>query len=148
MNQKERRRALLVGIAESRGDIHMAADPGAALELARLPVEGGGEPDLVEHLGTQARGDAAHGIDDAVDRVAQRLLFLGARRRRIDLEALRERVEVELKGFNDRALNRDLETLCAKVAQEQPRLPDGRRLLFRMQGAGILHLDAQEQAVL
>ena len=58
-----------------------------------------------------------------------------------------ERVEVELKGFNDRALNRNLETLCAKVAQEQPRLPDGRRLLFRMQGAGILHLDAQEQAV-
>jgi hypothetical protein len=58
-----------------------------------------------------------------------------------------EKVEVELKGLNDRALNRDLETLCAKVAQEQPRLPDGRRLLFRMQGAGILHLDAQELAV-
>jgi hypothetical protein len=56
-------------------------------------------------------------------------------------------VEVELKGFNDRALNRDLEALCAKVAQEQPSLPDGRRLLFRAQGAGILCLDAQEQAV-
>jgi hypothetical protein len=38
--------------------------------------------------------------------------------------------------FNDRALNRDLETLCAKAVQEQPRLPDGRRLLFKMQGAG------------
>jgi hypothetical protein len=58
-----------------------------------------------------------------------------------------EKVEVELKGFNDRALNRDLETLCVKVAQEQPRLPDGRRLLFRVQGAEILRLDAQEQAV-
>ena len=58
-----------------------------------------------------------------------------------------ETVEVELKPFNDRALNRDLEMLCAKVAQEQSRLPDGRRLLFRVQGAEILRLDAQEQAV-
>jgi hypothetical protein len=59
----------------------------------------------------------------------------------------RDTVEVELKRFNDRAFNRDLEMLCAKVAQEQPRLPDGRRLLFRVQGAEILRLDAQEQAV-
>jgi hypothetical protein len=59
----------------------------------------------------------------------------------------RDTVEVELKRFNDRALNRDLEMLCAKVAQEQPCLPDGRRLLFRVQGAEILRLDAQEQAV-
>lgn len=59
----------------------------------------------------------------------------------------RVRVEVELKGFNDRALNCDLEMLCAKVIQEQPRLPDGRRLLFRVQGRGILLLDAQEEAV-
>ena len=58
-----------------------------------------------------------------------------------------DRVEVELKRFNDRALNRDLEALCAKVAQEQPCLPDGRRLIFRLQGKGILHLDAQEKAV-
>jgi hypothetical protein len=58
-----------------------------------------------------------------------------------------EKVEVELKRVNDRALNRDLEALCAKVAQEQPSLPDGRRLLFRVQGAEILRLDAQEQAV-
>ncbi len=59
----------------------------------------------------------------------------------------RDQVEVELKRFNDRALNRDLEILCAKVAQEQLRLPDGRRLLFRVQGSGILHLDAQEKRV-
>jgi hypothetical protein len=58
-----------------------------------------------------------------------------------------DRVEVELKRFNDRALNRDLEGLCAKVAQAQPRLPDGRRLLFRVQGTAILLLDAQEKAV-
>ena len=59
----------------------------------------------------------------------------------------RDRVEVELKRFNDCALNRDLEMLCAKVAQELPSLPDGRRLIFRLQGTGILHLDAQEKEV-
>jgi hypothetical protein len=37
--------------------------------------------------------------------------------------------------------------LCAKVAQEQPRLPDGRRLLFKVQGVGLPSLDAQERAV-
>jgi len=31
--------------------------------------------------------------------------------------------------------------------QEQPRLPDGCRLLFHVQGAEILRLDAQEQTV-
>ncbi len=59
----------------------------------------------------------------------------------------RDQVEVELKRFNDRALNRDLEMLCAKVAQGQPRLPDGRRLAFHLQGTGILHLNAQEKEV-
>ena len=59
----------------------------------------------------------------------------------------RDRVEVQLKPFNDHALNRDLEMLCAKVAQEQPRLPDGRRLLFKVQGVGLPSLDAQERAV-
>jgi hypothetical protein len=58
-----------------------------------------------------------------------------------------DRVEVELKPFNDRALNRDLEALCTKVAQDQPHLPDGCRLIFRMQGTCILHLDAQEKDV-
>ena len=59
----------------------------------------------------------------------------------------RDHVEVELKRFNDRALNQDLEMVCAKVTQARPCLPDGRRLIFRLQGTGILHLDAQEQAV-
>ncbi len=58
-----------------------------------------------------------------------------------------ESVEIELKRFHDRALNQDLEMLCVKVVQGQPRLPDGRRLIFRMQGSGILHLDAQEKRV-
>lgn len=43
-------------------------------------------------------------------------------------------VTVELKRFNDRALNRDLQAVCTKVAQAQPHLPDGRRLLFQVQG--------------
>jgi len=53
-----------------------------------------------------------------------------------------ECVEVELKPFNDRALNRDLLMLCAKVAQDPLYLPDGRRVIFRVQGTGILHLAA------
>jgi len=41
-------------------------------------------------------------------------------------------VQVELRPFNDRALNRDLAMLCKRVNQASPRLPDGRRLLFTM----------------
>lgn len=41
----------------------------------------------------------------------------------------------------------ELEVLCAKVAKAQPRLPDGRRLLFRVQGIAFPLLDAQEKAV-
>jgi hypothetical protein len=59
----------------------------------------------------------------------------------------KESVEVELKPFNDRTLKRDLRMLCAKVLQEQPRLPDGRRLLFKVQGVSLPNLDAQERAV-
>jgi hypothetical protein len=56
-------------------------------------------------------------------------------------------VVVELKPFNDRALNRDLMVVCTKIAQDQLCLPDGRRLLFHVQGACILHLDAQAKEV-
>jgi len=49
--------------------------------------------------------------------------------------------------FNDRALNRDLELLCARVAEAQPHLPDGRRLVFRGQGLSFLSLDAQQPLV-
>jgi hypothetical protein len=58
-----------------------------------------------------------------------------------------ESVKVELKPFNDCALNRDLVLLCTKVVQEQPRLPDGRRLVFQVQGASLPSLDAQKRAV-
>jgi hypothetical protein len=39
-------------------------------------------------------------------------------------------VQVELRPFNDRELNRDLAVLCERVNQASPHLPDGRRLLF------------------
>jgi hypothetical protein len=56
-------------------------------------------------------------------------------------------ITVELKPFNDRALNRDLQAVCTQVAHAQPHLPDGRLLLFRVQGTSLPSLDAQEQAV-
>ena len=37
-------------------------------------------------------------------------------------------VQVELRPFNDRALNRDLAILCERVNQVSLRLPDERRL--------------------
>lgn len=58
-----------------------------------------------------------------------------------------DQVEVELKPFNDRALNRDLERLCENIAKAPLRLPDGRRLVFHLQGTAILLLHAQEEAV-
>jgi hypothetical protein len=39
-------------------------------------------------------------------------------------------VKIELRPFNDRALNRDLALLCARVNEASPRLPDGRHLCF------------------
>ena len=39
-------------------------------------------------------------------------------------------VQVELRPFNDRVLNRDLAVLCERVNQASPRLPDGRCLSF------------------
>ncbi len=39
-------------------------------------------------------------------------------------------VQVELRPFNDRVLNRDLALLCDRLNQASPRLPDGRQLSF------------------
>jgi hypothetical protein len=39
-------------------------------------------------------------------------------------------VHVELRPFNDRALNRDVAVLCERVNLATPRLPDGRLLCF------------------
>ena len=47
-----------------------------------------------------------------------------------------ETVEVELRSFNDRQLNRDLEAICEKVNAEEPRLPDGQRLRFKVRAQG------------
>jgi hypothetical protein len=44
-----------------------------------------------------------------------------------------ETVRVELRPFNDAQLNRDLNALCTRIATAQPRLPDGRRLVFTVQ---------------
>jgi hypothetical protein len=44
-------------------------------------------------------------------------------------------VQVELRPFNNRVLNRDLAVLCERVNQASPRLPDGRRLSFTIRSA-------------
>ncbi len=44
-------------------------------------------------------------------------------------------VRVELRPFNDRALNRDLAVLCERVNQASPCLPDGRRLSFTVRSS-------------
>ena len=41
-------------------------------------------------------------------------------------------VQVELRQFNDRMLNRNLAILCERVNQVSPCLPDGRGLSFTM----------------
>ena len=52
-----------------------------------------------------------------------------------------ERVEVELRQFTDRQLNRDLAALCRRVAAANPRLPDGRQLIFTTCGPSSLTSD-------
>ncbi len=52
-----------------------------------------------------------------------------------------ERVEVELREFTDRQLNRDLAAVCARVVGAKPRLPDGRRLIFTVCGPSSLSSD-------
>jgi hypothetical protein len=42
----------------------------------------------------------------------------------------REVVSVELRPFNNRQLTRDLVTVCRRVNEVQPRLPDGRLLIL------------------
>ena len=42
----------------------------------------------------------------------------------------REVVQVEIRPFNNRQLNRDLLAVCQRVNEIQPRLPDGRLLIL------------------
>jgi hypothetical protein len=58
-----------------------------------------------------------------------------------------ETVTVTLRPFNDQQLTRDLHTLCARVAERRPHLPDGRCLFLRVAGAGSPSLDVQNEAV-
>ena len=46
-------------------------------------------------------------------------------------------VQVELGWFNDRRLNWDLAEVCRRVNAAWPRLPDRRRLLFRLAGGTV-----------
>lgn len=55
-------------------------------------------------------------------------------------------VQVELRPFNDRALNRDLAVLCERVNLATPRLPDGRLLSFTIHPSRCI-LPAQEYRV-
>ncbi len=56
-----------------------------------------------------------------------------------------EVVRVELRPFNDCQLNRDLDALCMRVATAQPRLPDGRRLVFTVGPPQRLSSDLYQQ---
>jgi hypothetical protein len=61
------------------------------------------------------------------------------------IASLPQAVSVELRPFNDRQLNRDLLILCQRVNQTQPHLPDGRLLMFTVQGHCCPILDGQQQ---
>jgi hypothetical protein len=57
-------------------------------------------------------------------------------------------VRVELRPFNDRALNGDLALLCARVNEASPRLPDGHLLSFTISSTSTCRiLPAQEHRV-
>lgn len=57
-------------------------------------------------------------------------------------------VRVELCPFNDRAFNRDLALLCARVNEASPQLPNGRHLCFSITSTFTCRiLPAQERQV-
>lgn len=58
-----------------------------------------------------------------------------------------ETVEVALRPFNDRQLNRDLESVCTQVNAAQTRFPDGRRLQVRLHAhAGVSRVPLRSQS--
>lgn len=57
-------------------------------------------------------------------------------------------VQVELRPFNDRQLNRDLAVICARVHAASPRLPDGRHLLVTVCTGECRNLITREQVVM
>lgn len=58
-----------------------------------------------------------------------------------------ERVEVELRQFTDRQLNRELAALCMQVQAAKLRLPDGRQLIFTTCDPSSLTSDDHRSAV-
>jgi hypothetical protein len=51
-------------------------------------------------------------------------------------------VQVELRPFNDRQLNRELAEVCVRMNQLQPALPDGCRLVLSVSGMRFLGAEA------
>lgn len=56
-------------------------------------------------------------------------------------------VSVTFRPFNDKRLNQDLKSLCERVEQVAPRLPDGKQLLLRMGSMSSPVLDQQKLRV-
>ena len=52
-----------------------------------------------------------------------------------------DRTVVTLQGFNDQQRNRDLDALCQRVRERQPKLPDGTTLVFERADRGRVSLD-------
>ena len=68
---------------------------------------------------------------------------------RLPGEVVRDRgaLSVELRVFNNRALNRNLASICATVGESRPRLPGGRQLLLAVPGSHITVCAARERRV-
>jgi len=56
-------------------------------------------------------------------------------------------VSVTLRPFNDKRLNQDLTLLCERVKKMAPRLPNGKQLLFAVEGVNRPVLDQHKQRV-
>jgi hypothetical protein len=54
-------------------------------------------------------------------------------------------VQVVLRPFNDRQLNRDLAELCRRVEEQPPTMPDGRHLVFTVATTPRSYLSAQRR---
>src|SRR5262249_292578 len=79
-NAKNRSRTLPIESRRIRREGELATDAAAFLEFLRLPFDGGGEPEVVQHLGTQASGDLANGLYRLVDQLEHRLGLADQRR--------------------------------------------------------------------
>ncbi len=56
-------------------------------------------------------------------------------------------VGVELRGFNDRRLDRDLRVMCVRVEEPKPQLHGGLKLTLRAHAAGVAGPSLEERSV-